>query len=369
MTGKPDVLIIGAGISGLTIAERCATVLGKKVLVIEKRDHIGGNCYDFYNEDGIQVSKYGAHLFHTNYDDVWEYVQKFSAWRPHTHKVLSFVDGKLVPIPVNIDTVNILFGLNLNEESMKSWLEENQIKIDNPKNSEEMALSRIGRVLYEKMIKNYTYKQWDMWPSELDASVLARIPVRFTHDDRYFNDTYQSQPVDGFTKLFDNMANNPNIEIQCSTDYFEIKDSLPKVEKIFYTGPIDGYFDKTDTSEKLQYRSLRFEWETVDRPYYQNNSVINYPNDYEYTRIVEYKHITKQVAKKTTVSREYACWDGEPYYPVPNPENQKIYDKYRVEAEKLHEIYFVGRLANYKYFNMDQAFKNALDLFKGLNRS
>jgi UDP-galactopyranose mutase len=370
-----DVLVIGAGISGLTLAERFASEKGSKVLVIDKRDHIGGNCYDYYNNDGILVSKYGAHLFHTNLEDVWEYVNKFSKFSPYHHKVLASVDGKLVPIPVNITTVNMIFGLNIqNEAEMDKWLADNQIRNGNPKNGQEAALARVGNVLYEKMFRNYTKKQWDKYPEELDPSVLNRIPVRNNFEDGYFSDKHQGQPVEGYTKLFENMVKNPNITIRLNTDYFDIRSSLPSYSKLFYTGPIDQYFDfKFSVSEKLEYRSLKFDFETYDKEFFQENSVINYPNEHEYTRIVEYKYFTGQKHPKTTISKEYSVdytpGVNDPYYPVPNPRNQEIYAKYQEEAKKLEEkgIYFVGRLANYKYFNMDQAFKSSLDLFSQIS--
>lgn len=364
-----DIVVIGAGISGATIAERYATLLNKKVLVIEKRDHIGGNCYDYHDDAGILVSKYGAHIFHTSYEDVWGYVNKFSSWRPYFHTVLSFVDGILVPVPVNITTVNLLFNTHLqNEEEMKKWLSSQIIPIDNPKNSEESALSRVGKELYEKLFKNYTLKQWDTPPTELDASILDRIPVRTSFDTRYFSDKYQAMPKTGYTKIFEKMLSHPNIKVRLNTDYFDIKDSLKNFEKLFFTGPIDHYFQKK-SGKKLTYRSLRFEFETFDFPYFQVNSVINYPNDPNFTRIVEYKHMYGQKHPKTTVSREYPTWEGEPYYPVLSKENLALYDHYKKKAneESKKGIHFVGRLANFKYFDMDQAFKNALDLFYNLN--
>lgn len=367
---KYDIIIIGAGISGCVLAERYANVMGKKVLVIEKREHIAGNCYDYYNEDGILVSKYGAHLFHTNYEDVWKYVNKFSNWYFYEHRVLSSVDGKLVPVPVNIKTVNELFGLKLStEKEMDDWLEENTEKIQNAKNSEESALKRVGRVLYEKMFKNYTKKQWDMYPEELEPQVMERIPVRNNFDDRYFSDKYQYLPEGGYTKMFEKILSNPNIEVRLNSDYFSIKNKLKKPEKLFFTGPIDAFFEHK--FDKLQYRSLEFQFETIDTEFYQGNSVINYPGkEVPYTRIVEYKYFTKQKHPKTTISKEISTWEGEPYYPVPNQRNRDLFDRYKVEAEKMEKegIYFVGRLANYKYFNMDQAFKNALDLFYSLEK-
>ncbi|MGH7204434.1 MAG: UDP-galactopyranose mutase [Candidatus Levyibacteriota bacterium] len=363
-----DIIIVGAGISGATLAQQYATECHKKVLILEKRDHIGGNCYDYRNEDGILVSKYGAHLFHTNFEDVWEYVNKFSQWTPYEHRVLSSVDGKLVPVPVNITTVNALLGLQIaSEREMKQWLEENTQKFENPKNSEEMALSRVGPVLYEKMFKHYTQKQWNKEPRELAASVIGRIPVRTNFEYRYFSDIHQAIPKDGYTKLFENLLHHPNIAIKLNADYFALKKTLREYEKLFFTGPIDQFY-AYKYGKKLQYRSIRFEFKTYDQEFYQSNSVINYPNEHDYTRIVEYKHFTGQKHAKTTISKEFPTWEGEPYYPVPSKENLELFAQYQKEAEKSEKenIFFVGRLANYKYFNMDQAFKNALDLFKRL---
>jgi len=363
-----DIIIIGAGISGAVLAERYAN-LGKKVLVIEKRNHIAGNCYDYVDENGILVSKYGAHLFHTNEEDVWKYINRFIEWYPWEHKVIANVDEQLVPIPVNITTVNKLFGLNISsEEEMKQWLEENRLPIDEPKDGREAALNKVGPVLYEKMFRHYTKKQWDKYPEELDASVLNRIPVRTNYDDRYFSDKYQALPKGGYTKLFESILNHPNIEVVLNIDFFDIKDQLEGYEKLFYTGPIDRFFGfKHSLEDKLEYRSINFVSETVDTEYFQENSVVNYPGqETEFTRIIEYKHFGDQKTSKTTVVREFTTDEGEPYYPVPNAKNQKIYEKYKKEADKLLDVYFVGRLANYKYFNMDQAFKNALDLFYSL---
>jgi UDP-galactopyranose mutase len=363
---QKDIIIVGAGISGSVLAERYASI-GKSVLILERRNHIAGNCYDYKDDNGILVSKYGAHLFHTNFEDVWKYVNKFSNWYPWEHKVLARVDDKTVPIPVNITTVNRLFGTQIQTEAeMKQWLDENRIHIEDPENGEEAVLSKVGTVLYEKMFKHYTKKQWDKYPDELDASVLNRIPVRFNYDDRYFSDKYQALPENGYTALFEKILNHPNIEIMLETDYFDVQDQLEGYEKLFYTGPIDRFFS---FKEKLEYRSINFHFETVDQEYFQENSVINYPGmEVGFTRIVEYKHFGDQKSKKTTIAKEYTVDKGEPYYPVPNPRNQEIYQKYKTEADKLTDIHFVGRLANYKYFNMDQAFKNALDLFAELEQ-
>ena len=364
------ILIIGAGISGAVLAERYAAN-GKKVLIIEKRDHIAGNCYDFIDDNGILVSKYGAHLFHTNEREVWQYVNRFAQWYAWEHTVLAKVEDQLVPIPVNRDTVNTLFNLQLkNSEEMEQWLEENRVKIEYPKNGKEAVLNKVGNTLYEKMFRHYTKKQWDKYPEELDASVLDRIPVRTNTDNRYFSDTYQALPKGGYTKMFENILKHPNITIRLETDYFDIKQQLPSFEKIFYTGPIDRFFEfKHSLIEKLEYRSINFVSETINKEFFQENSVINYPGmEVDYTRIIEYKHFGNQLSKKTTIVKEYTTDEGEPYYPVLNTKNQEIYKKYKEEAAKHPNIHFVGRLANYKYFNMDQAFKNALDLFKTLQK-
>ena len=368
---KVDILIIGAGISGATLAERYANA-GKKVLIIEKRDHIAGNCYDHYDQNGILVSKYGAHLFHTNDDEVWEYVNRFAEWYPWEHRVIARVDGKTVPIPVNISTVNILFDEKLQtEDDMKQWLEQNRISFDQPTNGEEAVLNRVGPVLYDKMFKHYTKKQWDKYPAELHASVLERIPVRSNYDDRYFSDKYQALPKGGYTKVFESMLDHPNITVLLNTDYFDVKDQYEGYEKLFYTGPVDRFFEfEEELTEKLEYRSINFVTEHIDAEYYQENSVVNYPGrEVDFTRIVEYKHFGNQKSDKTSIVKEYTVDEGDPYYPVPNEKNQLIYEKYKAKADQLTDVYFVGRLANYKYFNMDQAFKNALDLYKTLEHA
>lgn len=365
---KTDILIIGAGISGAVLAERYAAI-GKKVLILEKRPHIAGNCYDYIDENGILVSKYGAHLFHTQFEDVWKYVNKYADWYEWEHKVIAKVDGKLVPIPVNITTVNQLFDLNLStEEEMKEWLENNRTSFEEPKDGKEAVLDKVGAVLYEKMFRHYTKKQWDKYPEELDASVLNRIPVRTNFDDRYFSDKYQALPTRGYTKMFEKILAHPNIHVELNTDFFDVKDEITGYEKLFYTGPIDRFFEfKYSLDEKLEYRSINFVSETVDKEFFQENSVVNYPGmEVDFTRIIEYKHFGNQKSDKTTVVKEFTVDTGEPYYPVPNAKNGEIYERYRQEAEQLTDVYFVGRLANYKYFNMDQAFKNALDLFTSL---
>lgn len=363
-----DILIIGAGISGAVLAERYASA-GKQVLIIEKRDHIAGNCFDYYDENGILTSKYGAHLFHTNDDGVWKYVNQFADWYTWEHKVVAKVDEYLVPIPVNITTVNTLFNAEISsEKEMQQWLSDNRVNYDPPKNGEEAVLNRVGEVLYDKMFKHYTKKQWDKYPAELHASVLERIPVRDNYDDRYFSDIHQALPKGGYTKMFKNILDHPNITVLLNTDYFEVEDQISGYEKLFYTGPIDRFFRfNKNLTEKLEYRSINFVREEIDQEYFQENSVVNYPGkEVDFTRIVEYKHFGNQKSATTSIVKEFTVDEGEPYYPVPNEKNQTIYAQYKKEADQLLDVHFVGRLANYKYFNMDQAFRNALDLFESL---
>ena len=362
-------LIVGCGLTGVVIAEQISSVLNESVLLIEKRDHIGGNCYDYIDhETGILINKYGAHLFHTNNKEVWDYINKFDEWVRWEHKVLSYVDNKFVPIPANITTVNELCNEHIQTEmDMNNWLSKNQIKYNEIIDSEQMAKSRIGEILYEKLIKSYTYKQWNKYPNELDSSVLARIPLRNNFDTRYFNDRYQALPKHGYTHFFDKLLSHPNIKYLLNTDYFDfIKTTDLKFKKIIYTGPIDTYFN---LDEKLEYRSIDFKIEKImNMNYYQPNSVINYPEiKYPYTRIVEYKHFLNQQSPHTVIISEITNDIGEPFYPVPNKKNLDIYEKYKKLAEneeKQHGVYFVGRLANYKYFNMDEAIANALHFFR-----
>jgi len=363
-----DILIVGAGLSGAVIAERFADHSNLKVLVIDKRNHIGGNCYDFIDENGILMNKYGAHLFHTNYEDVWEYIQKFTEWQRWDHKVLGYVEGKLINIPVNINTVNALCGTNIkDEQGMNEWLETVQIKYDKITNSEEIAKSRVGEELYKKIFRNYTFKQWNKYPEELDSTVLSRIPIRNNHDERYFDDKYQALPKYGYTNFIKNILSHPNITIQTNIDYFEIKNNVV-FNTLIFTGPIDSYFDKSGL-EKLEYRSIEFiEERYKNMNFYQTNSVVNYPElNIPFTRIVEYKHFLNQKSPHTTIVKEITKDSGEPYYPVPNKKNLSLYEKYKEFANLEKNVHFIGRLASYKYFNMDQAIKNSLEFYNKFN--
>jgi UDP-galactopyranose mutase len=363
-----DVCIVGAGLSGAVIAERYAAVKNKSVLVVEKRNHIGGNCYDFIdNETNIRVSKYGAHLFHTKYKDVWEYVQIFSEWVPYEHKVLAFVDGKHIPIPVNINTVNSLFDMDIKSiEDMDAWLKKEQIQYKHePLNSEEMALSRVGLKLYKLLFRPYTIKQWNKTPVELGPTVLARIPVRNNWDDRYFSDQYQALPKRGYTNLIKNMLKSPQITVRLNVDYFDVRDKI-ECGKTYFSGPIDRFYEKKGLP-KLEYRSLSFERKVLkNMDHFQPASVVNHPSLKDnFTRIVEYKWLPNQEfgSNDTIIVYERSTADGEPYYPVPNERNQNLYKRYKTFANSDPDIYFLGRLANYKYFNMDEAIKNALEMF------
>ena len=364
-------LIVGCGISGAVLAERLATKTNSKVLIIDKRNHIGGNCYDYIDLDtNIRINKYGAHLFHTNDQEVWNYINEFSKWKRWEHSVLSYVDNDYVPVPVNITTVNKVCNQNIQtKEEMDTWLSKITIGYREISNSEEMALSLVGKELYEKMFKNYTYKQWKKYPAELDKSILQRIPVRDNFDTRYFTDRYQALPEEGYTKFFENLLNHSNIEVRLNVDFFEFKknNDMSKFKKVIYTGPIDSYFSNCGY-EKLEYRSIDFNLvKHKNCNYYQPNSVVNYPTrDKLYTRIVEYKHFLNQQSPHTIISYEIPRDDGEPYYPVPTKRNLELYEKYKELSYKEKNVVFVGRLANYKYFNMDQAISNSLKVFDEL---
>lgn len=367
LTDYHDLCIVGAGLSGSVIAERYANERNQTSLIIERRDHIAGNCYDYTDQEtGIRVSKYGAHLFHTYYDRVWEYVQRFSDWTPYEHEVIGLVNGKHVPIPVNIHTVNTLFDQNIqNSDEMDVWLDKEQEKYPNgPQNSEEMAMSRVGKRLYELIFHPYTIKQWDKEPRDLGPEVTARIPVRNNYDGRYFADPHQALPSKGYTAIFEKMLDNPLISVHLNTDFFEVRPTL-QCGKLYYTGPVDRYFADSGL-KKLEYRSLDFERRVVKNvEHYQPKGVVNHPAASDnFTRIVEYKHFLNQTSKDTILFLEHSKDYGEPYYPVPNPENKELFEKYKVMADKEVGVSFVGRLANYKYFNMDQTIENALTLFE-----
>jgi UDP-galactopyranose mutase len=358
-----DYLIVGAGFAGAVVSERMARCFGKKVLVVDRRSHIGGNAYDHYNDDSVLVHRYGPHIFHTNSEQVFQYLSQFTPWRSYEHRVLASVDGKLVPIPINLDTVNLLYGLNLTSEQLEVFFAaraENRASI---RTSEDVVVSKVGRDLYEKLFRNYTRKQWGKDPSELDAQVTARIPVRTNRDDRYFTDRFQVMPKHGYTRIFENMLDHPNITVALGVDYRDIVNET-QFQELIYSGPIDEFFGFR--FGELPYRSLRFQHETLNTEYLQPVAVINYPNDHAYTRVTEFKHLTGQANRRTSVVYEYPASEGDPYYPVPTPENGALYKRYAELASLTKRVHFVGRLGTYRYYNMDQVVAQALTLCKQL---
>ncbi len=354
-----DYVIAGAGFSGAVVAAQMARNFNKQVLLVDRRPHLAGNAYDHYDKAGILVHKYGPHIFHTNSRDVFDYLSLFTEWRDYEHRVRAYVDGRLVPIPINLDTVNLLYGLKLNTEELEAYLEKIAEKPPVIRTSEDVVVSRVGRDLYEKMFRGYTRKQWGLDPSELDASVTARIPVRLNRDDRYFTDTYQAMPRHGFTRMFENMLDHPNITISLNSDFRDVAKSI-RYRELVYTGPVDEFFDYR--FGKLPYRSIRFRHETRNVEKAQPVAVVNYPNDRDYTRVTEFKQLTGQVHRKTSLVYEYPCAEGDPYYPVPRPENAAIYKQYEALAAHTTGVHFTGRLATYKYYNMDQVVAQALTL-------
>jgi UDP-galactopyranose mutase len=328
-------------------------------MIVDKRPHVGGNAFDTHDAAGVLIHRYGPHIFHTNSAEVATYLSRFTKWRPYEHRVLASVDGKLVPVPINLDTVNRIYGFNLTSEQLEGYFASVAEERPAVRTSEDVVVSRVGRDLYEKMFRGYTRKQWGLDPSELDSSVIARIPVRTNRDDRYFTDSFQAMPLHGFTRMFENMLDHSRITLALGTDYRDVVKSV-KFQEMVYTGPIDEYFDYR--CGKLPYRSLEFRHETVNLEKAQPVAVINYPNEHAYTRVTEFKHLTGQRHAKTSLVYEFPRSDGDPYYPVPRAENMKIYAAYQALAAQCQRTHFVGRLATYKYFNMDQVVAQALTL-------
>jgi len=378
-------------------------------LLVDRRPHIGGNAYDCHDAHGILIHRYGPHIFHTNSKEVFDYLSRFTEWRQYQHRVRASVDGMLVPMPINLDTVNALYGLNLNSQQLTQFFAERAERRESVKTSEDVIVGKVGRELYEKFFKHYkrkqwgldpseleqffasvaepiaqirtsedavvskvvrelyekffrgyTRKQWGLDPSELDASVTARVPTRTNRDDRYFTDTYQAMPLHGFTRMFEKMLDHPGIKILLNCDFREVRDLIPHRELI-YTGPIDAFFEYK--FGKLPYRSLEFRFETVNKERVQPVAVVNYPNDYAYTRVTEFKHLTGQEHPRSTLVYEYPVPDnGDPYYPVPQPQNAALYKKYEALADATPGVHFAGRLGTYRYYNMDQVVAQALAL-------
>lgn len=355
-----DYLIVGAGFTGAVLAERLASELDARILVCDRRDHIGGNAYDAYDEAGVLIHRYGPHIFHTNSERIYTYLSRFTRWRRYEHRVRAFVDGKLLPFPINVDTVNALYGLDLGPEEVEAYFRKVAEPVAPCRTSRDAVVGKIGRDLYEKFFEGYTRKQWGLDPSELDASVAARVPARTNRDDRYFTDRYQVMPLHGYTRLFSRILSHPNIKLLLRTDFREVAREV-SFRSVIYTGPVDEFFDYR--FGRLPYRSLRFAFETFDQDRFQPAPVVNYPNDHRYTRITEFKYLTGQEHPKTTVVYEYPRSSGDPYYPIPTSANAELYAKYKALAEATPGVDFAGRLGTYRYYNMDQCVGQALALF------
>lgn len=363
-----DYLVVGAGFAGSVISERLASQHRARVLLIDRRNHVGGNAYDELDEAGILYHKYGPHIFHTNSDMVVDYLSQFTDWRPYEHRVRACVRGQLVPIPINRTTLNELFGLDLKtDEEAAEYLASRAEPVEDIQTSEDVVINAVGQELYELFFRGYTRKQWGLDPAELDKQVTSRIPTRTNTDDRYFSDKFQAMPLHGYTRMFERMLYNPLIEKRLGTDFRDLKDGAHGLaDHIVYTGPIDEYFDFR--FGRLPYRSLKFDHQTLDQEQFQEVAVVNYPaEDVPYTRISEYKHLTGQKHPRTTVTYEYPSAEGDPYYPIPRPENQELFKRYEALADETEGVTFVGRLATYRYYNMDQIVGQALATFRRLD--
>ncbi|WP_267393740.1 MULTISPECIES: UDP-galactopyranose mutase [unclassified Sphingomonas] len=360
-----DVMVVGAGFAGAVMAERLARDSGKRVLVVDRRPHIAGNAFDHLDEAGVLMHQYGPHIFHTNSQDIVDYLSRFTEWRPYEHRVLADVHGKLVPMPINRTTLNMLYDLDLTTDAeVDAFLASRAEPVEPIRTSADVVVSKVGRELYETFFQGYTRKQWGMDPSELDKSVTARVPTRTNTDDRYFTDSFQAMPLEGYTRMFQRMLDHPNIDLLLGVDYDQVREAYPH-DHLVFTGPIDEYFGHR--YGKLPYRSLRFQHETLDQEWLQPVAVINYPQEaVPYTRVTEYKHLTGQTAAKTSVTYEFPSAEGDPYYPIPRDENQALYKRYEALAMAESGVSFVGRLATYRYYNMDQVVGQALATYRRL---
>jgi UDP-galactopyranose mutase len=368
-----DWLIVGAGFAGSILAERLASQRGERVMVIDRRPHIGGNAYDHPDDAGVLIHRYGPHIFHTNSKQVFDHLSRFTRWRAYEHRVLAEVRSPLtgepvrVPIPINLDTVNRLYGLSLSEDEVENWMAERAEQVPEIRTSEDVVVSKVGRELYELFFRGYTRKQWALDPSELDKSVAARVPTRTNRDDRYFTDAFQAMPLHGYTRMFERILAHPNITVRLGVDYRQVRHAVPH-RRLVWTGPVDEYFGFR--FGKLPYRSLRFEHRTLEREWFQPVGTVNHPAEaVPFTRVSEYKHMTGQEHPFTSVTYEFPSAEGEPYYPIPRPENQALYKRYEALADATPDVWFVGRLATYRYYNMDQIVGQALATFGRIDAS
>jgi UDP-galactopyranose mutase len=359
-----DYLIVGAGLAGCTLAERLASQLEARVLVVDRRPHIAGNAYDELDASGIRVHRYGPHVFHTNSRQVFDYLSRFTAWRPYEHRVVARVGAQFVPLPIGAATLRALYGVELDAAGVAAFFARRAERVESVATSEDAIVSKIGRELYELFFRGYTRKHWALDPSQLDASVCGRIPVRYDHDDRYFTDRFQMMPANGYTAMCARMLAHPRIEVRTGVAFVQVAEA-ERFDHLVYTGPIDEYFDRR--FGPLPYRSLRFEFETRDAERHQPFPVVNEPDErVPYVRTTEFKYLTAQVHPKTTIAREYPSDRGEPYYPIPRPDNRALYARYLKLAQRERNVTFVGRLAQYKYLNMDQVVAAALRTFEAL---
>ena len=358
-----DYLIVGAGFAGSVLAERLAADAGKRVLLIDRRPHVAGNAFDVHDDAGVLIHRYGPHIFHTNSDDVVRHLSRFTAWRTYEHRVLGSVDGRLVPIPINRTTINALYGLDLRTDAQAAeFLAGRAEPVEKIRTSEDVVVSAVGRELYEKFFQGYTRKQWGVDPSCLDKSVTSRVPTRTNTDDRYFTDSFQAMPKLGYTRMFENMLDHDNITVMTDVEFADVREDV-LYDRLVFTGPVDEFFDHR--YGPLPYRSLRFQHETHDVEQYQSVATVNYPHpDVPYTRISEYKHLTGQKHPRTSITFEFPSAEGDPYYPIPRAENQELYKKYEALALARPDVSFVGRLATYRYYNMDQVVGQALATYR-----
>ena len=368
-----DWLIVGAGFAGSVLAERLATQRGDSVLVIDRRDHIGGNAYDHLDEAGVMIHRYGPHIFHTNSEAVFGHLSRFTAWRPYEHRVLAQVISPTtgqpvqVPMPINLDTINTLYGLALTEAEVEGWMADRAETVDQIRTSEDVVVGKVGRELYELFFRGYTRKQWALDPSELDRSVTARVPTRTNRDGRYFTDRFQAMPRDGYTAMFARMLDQPGITVRTGMDFAEARRRF-SFRRVIWTGPVDEYFGFRHG--RLPYRSLTFRHETLDREWALPTGTVNHPAEATpFTRVSEYKWMTGQAHPRTSVTYEFPAAEGDPYYPIPRPENAALYKKYEALADQERDTWFVGRLATYRYYNMDQVVGQALSTFERIQKT